>query len=87
VGTDAQPWFRIFNPVTQSQRFDPQGRFIRRYVPELAAVPDKYVHAPWKMPAAEQERCGVVMGRDYPLPIGDHARAREVTLAMFKGVG
>jgi len=83
VGTDAQPWFRIFNPVTQSQRFDPQGRFIRRYVPELAAVPDKYVHAPWKMPAAEQERCGVVMGRDYPLPIVDHARAREVTLAMF----
>ncbi len=87
VGTDAQPWFRIFNPVTQSERFDPEGRFIRRYVPELAGVPDKFVHAPWKMPAGEQERCGVVIGRDYLLPIVDHARAREVTLALFKGVG
>ena len=85
VGTDAQPWFRIFNPVTQSERFDAEGRFIRRYVPELAAVPDKYLHAPWKMSAADQERCGVVVGRDYPLPIVDHARAREVTLALFKG--
>jgi len=87
VGTDAQPWFRIFNPVTQSERFDPEGRFIRRYLPELANVPDKYIHAPWKMPAAEAERCGVVIGRDYPPPMVDHARAREVTLALFKGVG
>jgi deoxyribodipyrimidine photo-lyase len=86
VGTDAQPWFRVFNPVTQSERFDPEGRFIRRVVPELAGVPDKYVHAPWKMPTAEQARCGVVMGRDYPLPLVDHARAREETLALFKGV-
>jgi len=86
VGTDAQPWFRIFNPISQSERFDPEGRFIRRYVPELANVPDKYLHAPWKMPAAESERCGVVIGRDYPPPIIDHARAREVTLALFKGV-
>lgn len=85
VGTDAQPWFRIFNPVTQSERFDPQGRFIRRYVPELAAVPDKYVHAPWQMPVAVQEACGVVVGRDYPPPIVDHAQARAVTLALFKG--
>lgn len=85
VGTDAQPWFRIFNPVTQSERFDPEGRFIRRYVPELAAVADKFVHAPWKMAVGEQERCGVVIGRDYPLPVIEHARAREVTLALFKG--
>jgi deoxyribodipyrimidine photo-lyase len=87
VGTDAQPWFRIFNPVTQSERFDPEGRFIRRYVPELAAVPDKYLHAPWKMLPAEQTRCGVVVGRDYPGPIVDHARARAATLALFRGVG
>lgn len=85
VGTDAQPWFRIFNPVTQSERFDPEGKFIRRYVPELADLPDKYVHAPWKMPAEEQARCGVMVGRDYPGPIVDHGRAREVTLALFKG--
>ena len=87
VGTDAQPWFRIFNPVTQSERFDPEGKFIRRYVPELEAVSDKFLHAPWKMAAGEQERYGVVIGRDYPLPIVDHGQAREVTLALFKGVG
>jgi len=49
VGCDAQPWFRIFNPVTQSERFDAQGQFIRRYLPELAGVPDKFIHAPWAM--------------------------------------
>ncbi len=86
VGTDAQPWFRIFNPVTQSQRFDPEGRFIRRYLPELAALPDKYLHAPWTLPAAEQTRLGFVPGRDYPPPIVDHAKARQATLALFKAV-
>ena len=86
VGTDAQPWFRIFNPVTQSQRFDPEGRFIRRYLPELAALPDKYLHAPWTLPASEQARLGFVPGRDYPLPIVDHAMARQATLALFKAV-
>ena len=50
TGCDAQPWFRIFNPVTQSERFDPQGQFIRRYLPELARVPDRFIHAPWTMP-------------------------------------
>ena len=84
VGTDAQPWFRIFNPVTQSQRFDPQGAFIRRYVPELAAVPDKWLHAPWTLPVTEQTRCGFTSGRDYPPPIVDHAAARAVTLVLFK---
>ncbi len=86
VGTDAQPWFRIFNPVTQSERFDPDGRFIRRYLPELAAVPDKYLHAPWKMPAGVQNACGVVIGRDYPWPIVDHAKARQTTLGLFRSV-
>ena len=84
VGTDAQPWFRIFNPVTQSQKFDPLGKFIRRHVPELAAVPDKWLHSPWTLPAAEQIRCGVSIGRDYPLPIVDHAAARIVTLDLFR---
>ncbi len=90
TGCDAQPWFRIFNPVTQSEKFDPQGRFIRRYVPELAAVPDKDVHAPWKMSAAAQQHCGVVIGRDYPAPLVDHAQARERTLQRYgvvKGSG
>jgi deoxyribodipyrimidine photo-lyase len=87
VGTDAQPWFRVFNPVTQSRRFDPEGRFIHRYLPELAAVPDKYLHAPWTMPGPVQAQCGVVIGRDYPPPVVDHAQARLATLALFKAAG
>ncbi|NWG31907.1 MAG: deoxyribodipyrimidine photo-lyase [Rhodocyclaceae bacterium] len=75
TGCDAQPWFRIFNPVTQAEKFDPQGKFIRRYVPELAGVPDEYIHAPWKMPAPPA---------GYPAPLVDHAVARARTLARFK---
>ena len=82
-GCDAQPWFRIFNPVTQSEKFDPEGKFIRRYVPELARVPDKFIHAPWTMGRLEQEALGIVIGRDYPGPIVDHAAAREQTLARY----
>jgi len=82
-GCDAQPWFRIFNPVTQSQRFDAQGVFIRRYVPELARVPDRLIHAPWRLDEAAQRAAGVRIGRDYPAPIVDHAAARARTLARF----
>jgi len=78
TGCDAQPWFRIFNPVTQSERFDPQGAFIRRWVPELAGLDGKAIHAPWKAKAAE---------RDYPPPIVDHEVAREKTLARFGSRG
>jgi deoxyribodipyrimidine photo-lyase len=85
-GCDAQPYFRIFNPITQSEKFDPEGKFIRRYVPELAKVPDKFIHAPWKMGRLEQEALGVVIGRDYPAPIVDHAAAREKTLARYSVV-
>lgn len=82
-GCDAQPYFRIFNPVTQSEKFDPEGKFIRRYVPELANVPNKYIHQPWRMSSLEQEMSGVRIGRDYPAPIIDHAAAREKTLARY----
>jgi deoxyribodipyrimidine photo-lyase len=82
-GCDAQPYFRIFNPVTQSERFDPVGRFIRRYVPELAAVPDEFIHAPWRMSPAEQSACGVVVGLRTPAPLVDHAEARQRTLARY----
>jgi deoxyribodipyrimidine photo-lyase len=82
-GCDAQPYFRIFNPVTQSERFDPEGKFIRRYVPELAKVANKYIHAPWLMGRLEQEAIGVVIGRDYPGPIVDHGEARQQTLARY----
>jgi deoxyribodipyrimidine photo-lyase len=86
TGCDAQPYFRIFNPVTQSEKFDPQGRFIRRYVPELTGVPDKYIHAPWTMRPGEAEACGFTLGRDYPAPVVDHSAARERTLARFAAV-
>jgi len=82
-GCDAQPWFRIFNPVTQSEKFDPEGRFIRRYLPELQAVPNKFIHAPWQMGRLEQEALGVVIGRDYPAPLVDHASARLRTLDRY----
>nr|WP_297462826.1 deoxyribodipyrimidine photo-lyase [Ferrovum sp.] len=83
TGCDAQPWFRIFNPVTQSEKFDAEGKFIRRYVPELKNCPDKYIHAPWTLPALEQRARQLVIGEHYPAPIVDHALAREKTLAMF----
>ena len=86
TGCDGQPWFRIFNPVTQSERFDPEGQFIRRYVPELTTVPDKYIHAPWTLPPIEQQALGVHIGKDYPAPVVDHAAARERTLARFRAI-
>jgi deoxyribodipyrimidine photo-lyase len=85
TGCDAQPYFRIFNPVSQSERFDPDGRFIRRYLPELARVPDRWLHAPWTMPPLEQQACGILIGVDYPGPIVDHAAQRDRALALFKG--
>jgi deoxyribodipyrimidine photo-lyase len=83
TGCDAQPWFRIFNPVTQSRRFDPQGRFIRRYLPQLARLDDDQIHAPWELGPIELEAAGVALGHDYPRPIVDHAEAREKTLARY----
>lgn len=82
-GCDAQPYFRIFNPVTQSEKFDADGKFIKRYVPELKNVPTKYIHAPWAMKAEQRADCGLRLGEDYPWPIVDHAAARELTLARY----
>jgi deoxyribodipyrimidine photo-lyase len=84
VGPDAQPWFRVFNPVLQSGKFDPEGRFIRRYLPELAGLPDRFIHAPWKMTPDQQAEFKVMPGRDYPHPLVDHGRARAETLALFR---
>lgn len=84
TGTDAAPYFRVFNPVLQSQKFDPDGANIRHWLPELAAVPDKYIHAPWDMPPLLQQQVGCRIGRDYPAPMVDHAQARARTLAAFK---
>jgi deoxyribodipyrimidine photo-lyase len=83
TGCDAQPYFRIFNPVTQSERFDADGRFIRRHVPELAPLDGREIHAPWRLAPALQQARGVLIGRDYPAPIVDHAAARVAALALF----
>ena len=82
-GTDAAPYFRIFHPVLQSKKFDPDGAYIRRFVPELARVPGAKIHEPWTMTAEEQRAAGCRIGEDYPAPIVDHAREREVALAML----
>ncbi|MEX1993150.1 MAG: deoxyribodipyrimidine photo-lyase [Steroidobacteraceae bacterium] len=83
TGCDAQPWFRIFNPITQSRRFDPAGAYIRRWVPELERVPDAHVHAPWEMGPLEQQASACVVGRDYPRPVVRHDEARQRTLARY----
>lgn len=84
TGTDAQPYFRIFNPTLQSARFDPRGSYIRRWVPELAKVPAQYIHAPWEMPDALARSIGVNYGTAYPKPIIDHAIQRERALAFYR---
>jgi deoxyribodipyrimidine photo-lyase len=83
TGCDAQPYFRIFNPITQSEKFDAQGDFIRRYLPQLAHLNAKQIHAPWRLTPIELQAGGVVLGRDYPYPIVEHERAREKTLARY----
>ncbi len=86
TGCDAQPYFRIFNPLTQAKRFDPAGKFIRRYLPELRNVPDRHIHAPWRMPQCEQSACGLLVGRDSCQPLVDHETARRRTLARYSVV-
>jgi deoxyribodipyrimidine photo-lyase len=83
TGTDAAPYFRVFNPVTQGQKCDPDGFYVRHWVPELSRVPAKFIHEPWKLPPSDQHRAGCVIGHDYPAPIVDHAWARERTLAAY----
>jgi deoxyribodipyrimidine photo-lyase len=82
-GCDAQPYFRIFNPVTQSEKFDPHGKFIKRYLPALADLPEAFIHAPWKSRELERVAAGVELGNTYPNPIVDHAEARERTLLRY----
>jgi deoxyribodipyrimidine photo-lyase len=83
VGTDPQPYFRIFNPMLQGRRFDPEGNYVRRWVPELAGVPTARIHDPWLMTAEEQAAAGCRIGVYYPAPIVDHAAAREQALAVY----
>jgi deoxyribodipyrimidine photo-lyase len=82
-GCDAQPYFRVFNPVLQSRKFDPQGKFIRRYLPQLAALDNKDIHAPWLASAQSLGAAGVNLGVHYPAPVVDHALARSRTLQRY----
>ncbi|MCD7033935.1 DNA photolyase family protein [Metabacillus sp. GX 13764] len=84
VGTDAVPYFRVFNPVTQSKKFDRDGEYIKKYVPELKQVPAALIHEPWKMSEQEQEKAGIVIGRDYPVPEINHAVQRKRAIDFFK---
>jgi deoxyribodipyrimidine photo-lyase len=83
-GCDAQPWFRIFNPVTQGEKFDPEGNYVRAWVPELAQMPAKYIHAPWDAPPEVLAKAGVKLGSTYPRPIVEHSAARQRFLATAK---
>jgi deoxyribodipyrimidine photo-lyase len=85
-GADAAPYFRIFNPVSQGEKFDPDGAYVRRWIPEIAGLPDKWVHRPWMAPAEELGKAGVVLGKNYPKPIVDHADARGEALAAFRTI-
>ena len=83
TGCDAQPYFRIFNPVTQSEKFDPDGKFIRRYLPELRGLSSAAIHAPWLASSVDLASSGIVLGKQYPAPIVEHAAARVKALALY----
>jgi deoxyribodipyrimidine photo-lyase len=83
-GADAAPFFRIFNPTTQSEKFDPDGLYIRKWVPELKNIPSKFIHAPHELSPIEQRSYNCILGKDYPFPIVDHKLAREEALKAFK---
>jgi deoxyribodipyrimidine photo-lyase len=83
TGIDAQPFFRVFNPVTQGEKFDASGGYVRRFVPELAALPDRYLHQPWAAPPLERRAAGVELGRTYPHPLVDLAEGRRRALDVY----
>ena len=82
-GADAAPYFRVFNPIIQGQKFDPEGDYVRRYVPELKKLPAKYIHTPWEAPDGILEYAGIEIGKDYPAPIIEHKKGRERALAAL----
>jgi deoxyribodipyrimidine photo-lyase len=84
TGTDAQPYFRIFNPVLQGARYDPEGAYVRHWVTELRDLPAKWTHRPWEAPDAVLKSAGLALGDDYPRPVVDHSEQRDRALAMFK---
>ncbi|MDI6026786.1 deoxyribodipyrimidine photo-lyase [Corticibacterium sp. UT-5YL-CI-8] len=83
-GADASPYFRIFNPILQGEKFDPKGDYIRRFVPELSELPDKYIHCPWDASKDVLDAAGVKLGANYPVPVVDHKKARDRALQLYK---
>ena len=86
-GADAAPYFRIFNPILQSEKFDADGEYIHQFVPELARLPAKYLHEPWAAPAEALAQAGVKLGETYPQPIVEHGEARRHALAAYRELG
>ncbi|MBC8449577.1 MAG: hypothetical protein H8D78_17660 [Chloroflexi bacterium] len=86
TGTDAAPYFRVFNPTLQGQKHDPARAFVRSWLPELAGVPDRFIHEPWKMPVEMQRAAGCIIGMDYPAPIVDHRWARQRALDAYRAL-
>lgn len=82
-GVDAAPYFRIFNPVLQGEKFDPQGKYVRHWIPELSKLPNKYIHQPWKAPQNILEAAGIALGKNYPNPIVNHDLARREALSIY----
>jgi deoxyribodipyrimidine photo-lyase len=85
-GADAAPYFRVFNPVLQGRKFDPDAAYVRVWVPELAGLSDRFIHEPWRAPSDELQRTGVILRETYPPPLVDHAVARDRALAAFRGL-
>jgi deoxyribodipyrimidine photo-lyase len=85
-GADAAPYFRIFNPVLQGEKFDPEGAYVRRYVPELARLPSRFIHRPWEAPVLVLKDAGVTLGQNYPHRIIEHDRARDAALKAYERI-
>jgi deoxyribodipyrimidine photo-lyase len=85
-GADAAPYFRVFNPVGQGRRYDPKGDYVRRWVPEIAGLPSKWIHCPWQAPQEVLSEAGVTPGKTYPQPMVDHAAARERAIKAWKSL-
>ena len=85
-GADAAPYFRVFNPILQGEKFDPDGAYVRRWVPELARLPAGLIHQPWSAAPLELASAGVVLGTTYPAPIIDHRTGRERALTAYRAL-
>jgi deoxyribodipyrimidine photo-lyase len=83
-GADAAPYFRVFNPILQGEKFDPQGIYVRRYVPELAGMPDRFIHRPWEASPDIFSDAGVKLGVDYPVPVVAHQKARDRAMQAYR---